>query len=73
MKAQLDVKGKTCPWPVLLTRQKLNKLNSGDVLEVVADYAPARENVERVAKSLGNKVLEIREEKDQFVIVIEKR
>jgi tRNA 2-thiouridine synthesizing protein A len=72
-KEKLDVTGKTCPWPVLLTKQRLQKLDSGDILEVTADYLPAKENVERVAKSQGNKVLEIREEKNQFVVVIEKR
>lgn len=72
-KDSLDARGKTCPWPVLLTKEKLKKLSSGDILEVTVNYQPAKENVERVATSLGNKVLEVRDEKTQFVIVIEKK
>ncbi len=72
-KESLDLKGKTCPYPVLLTKEKLKNLKSGDILEVVVDYQPARENVERVAKSGGNKIVEVRDEKTQFIIVIEKK
>lgn len=69
----LNAKDKTCPWPVLLTKEKLKNLKPGDILEVTVNYQPAKENVERVAKSLGNKVLEVRDEKTQFTIVIEKK
>ncbi|XES76154.1 MAG: sulfurtransferase TusA family protein [Candidatus Bathyarchaeia archaeon] len=72
-KETLDLKGKTCPYPVLLTKEKLKKLASGDILEVTVDYQPARENVERVAKAEGSKIVEVRDEKTQFTIVIEKK
>jgi tRNA 2-thiouridine synthesizing protein A len=72
-KYSLDAKGKTCPYPVLLTKEKLKTLQSGDTLEVTVNYQPAKENVERVAKSSGNKVLEVRDEKTQYTIVIEKK
>ena len=69
----LDARGKTCPWPVLLTREKLGRMKSGDILEVAVDYQPARENVERLAKSNGHKVLNVVNENRQFKIVIEKK
>jgi tRNA 2-thiouridine synthesizing protein A len=72
-RVNLNAKGKTCPWPVLLTREKLKNLKSGDILEVAVDYQPARENLERLVKSMGNKVLEVKTEKEQFTIVIEKK
>jgi TusA-related sulfurtransferase len=68
----LDCKGKTCPWPVFLTKEKLKKMQIGDILEVTVDYAPAKENVERIAITSGNKVLEIKEGNQQYVVVIEK-
>ncbi|MCW4010348.1 MAG: sulfurtransferase TusA family protein [Candidatus Bathyarchaeota archaeon] len=69
----LDARDKTCPWPVLLTKEKLKGLKSGDILEVTVNYQPAKENVERVATTAGNKVLEVKEEKNQFTIVIQKK
>jgi TusA-related sulfurtransferase len=71
-KENVDARNKTCPWPVLLTKEKLKNLKKGDILEVTVNYEPAKENVKRVAKSLGNKVLEVKDEKTQYTIVIEK-
>lgn len=68
----LDCRGKTCPWPVFLTKEKLKKMQSGDVLTVMVDYNPARENVERFVKSSDNKVLEVKVEESLIKIVIEK-
>jgi TusA-related sulfurtransferase len=47
-------------------------MQTGDVLEVLVDYAPARENVERIAKSDGNKILEVKVESALIRILIEK-
>jgi len=33
---KLDVKGESCPMPVVKTKQKIDQLDEGDVLEVVA-------------------------------------
>ncbi|MGD6934513.1 MAG: sulfurtransferase TusA family protein [Candidatus Bathyarchaeia archaeon] len=68
----LDCRGKTCPWPAFLTKEHLKKMQTGDVLEVLVDYAPARENVERIAKSDGNKILEVKVESALIRILIEK-
>lgn len=68
----LNCNGKTCPWPVFLTKEKLKKLESGDILEVIVDYAPAKENVERFIQSSGNKILEIKQNKAQYTIIIQK-
>ena len=37
----LDVRGKTCPYPILETGAALRKMNQGDVLEVLVDYMPS--------------------------------
>lgn len=72
-RANIDARGKTCPWPVILMKEKLQTLKSGDILDVTVDYCPSKENVERVAKSMGNKVLETKKEKTFFTISIEKK
>ncbi len=37
----LDVRGKTCPYPILDTGGSLRKMDSGEVLEVLVDYMPS--------------------------------
>jgi tRNA 2-thiouridine synthesizing protein A len=71
-KLNLDCRGKTCPWPAFLTKEHLKKMQHGDVLEVLVDYAPARENVERIAKSNGDKIIEVKVEPSLIRILIEK-
>jgi len=68
----VDVCGEVCPMPVLRTKQALERLSPGQILEVVVDYPPSRENVQRFATSQGHRVLEVREEGERAIIVIEK-
>lgn len=72
-KFTLDVRGKICPWPVLLTNEKLKLMQTGDLLEVIVDYPPAEENVVRAVKENGHEILKTVEEENQFRIVIRKR
>lgn len=71
-KLVLNARGKVCPWPVLLTNEKLKLMDSGDLLEVIVDYPPAKENVKRTAEAHGHEVLEVMEESGQFKIIIRK-
>jgi tRNA 2-thiouridine synthesizing protein A len=68
----LDCVGLYCPEPVFRTRQELDKLDVGDVLEVTADDPAAEEDIPRLVKRLGYKLVEIRKEDDEFHFVIKK-
>jgi tRNA 2-thiouridine synthesizing protein A len=48
----VDARGLSCPEPVMLTHQAIQKLGKGTI-EVLADTGTARENVSRMAKSSG--------------------
>ena len=48
----VDARGLSCPEPVMLTHQALQKLGKGTI-EVLADTGTAKENVSRMAKSSG--------------------
>ncbi len=48
----VDARGLSCPQPPMLTRQVIQKLDKGTV-EVLVDSGTARENVSRLAKSMG--------------------
>ena len=70
----LDCIGLYCPAPVLKTRQEIDKLTIGEILEVWADDPAAEEDIKAWAKRTGQKILEIEktDEGMRFLILKEK-
>ena len=52
----LDCIGLYCPMPVLKTRQEMDKLATGEILEVLADDSAAEEDLKAWAKRQGNRI-----------------
>jgi len=69
---ELDCLGLYCPEPVFRTRQEIDKLAVGQILEVIADDPAAEEDIKRLVKRLGHQLLELRKEKDQLHFFIKK-
>ncbi len=55
---ELDVKGYVCPHPQLYTMKTLQKIKSGDVLEVIFDNPTSEESISALIEKDGHKVLE---------------
>lgn len=68
----LDCVGLYCPEPVFRTRQEIDKMEPGDVLEVVADDPAAEEDIPRLVDRLGLKLLEMHKESDLIHFLIKK-
>ena len=68
----LDVKGKTCPMPVLMTRKKIRTLISGKVLKIIGDFEPAKINIQNFLKKEGHQVLQVEEEGEIYSIYAKK-
>ncbi len=70
----LDCIGLYCPMPILKTRQEMDKLAVGEVLEVLADDPAAEEDLKAWAKRTGQKMLDIKktDEGMRFLILKEK-
>ena len=68
----LDCVGLFCPEPVFRTRQEIDKLAVGEVLEVIADDPAAEEDIPRLVKRLGLELIELRKEDDELHFVIKK-
>ncbi len=66
----VDCRGLSCPEPVMLARQALQE-NPENTVTVMVSNAVARDNVTRMAKSLGRKV-SVQEEGEEFELSIEK-
>jgi TusA-related sulfurtransferase len=66
----LDCIGLFCPEPLFQTREAMDGLNVGDVLEVFADDPAAEEDLRRFAKRAGHEIVLIEDQGDhkQFLI-----
>ncbi|MFQ6084982.1 MAG: sulfurtransferase TusA family protein [Candidatus Bathyarchaeia archaeon] len=69
----LDVRGKSCPFPVLMTRDQLRKMKGGEILEVVENYPQSKDNIRRFAEKHGHKVLSVIKEKAYYRIFIRRK
>ncbi len=49
----IDVRGKICPYPVVVALEHLKKLSSGETLEIFTDEPLATRSVPEEAKRLG--------------------
>ena len=53
-KETLDVMGRVCPYPLLLTKKALEKLSSGQILKVMTDApASAEDSIPRYCEKGG--------------------
>ncbi len=68
----LDCIGLYCPMPVVKTRQEMDKLAIGEILEVLADDAAAEEDLKAWARRTGQKILEIEKTDEGMIFLIQK-
>lgn len=54
---ELDVRGEASPYPLLRTKQHLEKLQKGEVLKVIASNSVALQDIDAWSKKSGNELL----------------
>lgn len=52
VKIEIDARGQACPKPVIMTKKELDNLSEG-VLTTIVDNEVAKDNVSKLANSLG--------------------
>lgn len=58
---KLDIRGKVCPMTFVYTKLALEKMNEGEIIEVLLDFPPAVENIPDSCRRQGlAEVLEIK-------------
>ncbi len=68
----LDCIGLYCPMPVVNTRQEVDKLAIGEILEVLADDPAAEEDLKAWTKRTGQKMLAIEKTDEGMKFLIKK-
>ncbi len=53
----INIKGQVCPYTFVRSKLALEKMNLGEVLEIIVDHKPAIENVPKSMENEGQKVL----------------
>jgi TusA-related sulfurtransferase len=68
----LDCIGLYCPEPIFRTRQELDKLTVGQVLELIADDPAAEADIPSLVKRIGYQLLKMWKESNQIHFLIKK-
>ena len=68
----LDCIGLYCPVPIMNTRQEIDKMAIGEILEVWADDPAAEEDIKAWAKRAGQKLLELEKTAEGMRFLIQK-
>lgn len=67
---KLDVRGETCPVPLVEVRKALRTAAPGDVLEVIGTHPSSKKEIPLAVKALGLELLGVEEEGDTWKIKI---
>ena len=68
----LDCIGLYCPVPVFRTKEEIDKLSVGQILEVIADDPAAEEDIKYWAKNAGQEILDVKVENGKIRFLIRK-
>ena len=68
----LDVKGMSCPMPIVLTKKEMDTLSSGDILEVHLTDKGAKADMPAWAHAAGHSIIELIETIDVIKFFIKK-
>ena len=69
---ELDASGLNCPLPILRAKKSLAKLDSGQVLRIVATDPGSVKDFEAFSRQTGNPLLSSTEEDGKFCYLIQK-
>lgn len=70
--ATVDCIGLYCPVPIMKTRQEMDKLTIGQVMELLSDDAAVEEDIKAWAKRTGQRILDLRKTDEGWRILIKK-
>ena len=69
----IDVKGLTCPQPLVETKKKLKRMEIGKTLEVIGDHGPSKKEVPEMMEEQGHEIVSITESNGAWHVTIKKK
>ena len=68
----LDCVGLYCPMPIVMTTQKIKELETGKILEVVADDKGIKKDMPAWCKTTGHEFMGMEEEGSEIRVYVKK-
>lgn len=68
----LDASGLACPMPIVRTRQAIDQLARGDVLQVISTDRGSLRDIPAWSESVGHELLSVNDAGDRFTFLIQK-
>ena len=69
----LDLKGLSCPLPIIKTAKAMKELNAGDIIEVLATDPGSVSDFKAWSQTTGNPLVETSQEAGVFRFVLRKK
>lgn len=63
---ELDLRGLTCPMPLLKTKQALNRLDAGKIIKVIATDPGSERDFQVFARQSGVRLLQMHKDAAEF-------
>ncbi|UCD19590.1 MAG: sulfurtransferase TusA family protein [candidate division WOR-3 bacterium] len=71
-KKTVDCVGLYCPQPLFQTREGMDAIQIGEILEVLADDPAAEEDIKRFAKRTGHEIVKFEKQHDTMRFLLRK-
>lgn len=69
---KLDARGRVCPLPLFYAKKEIEKLKSGEELEVLTDDALAKNTIPKWSREHGHEIIKVEESGSDFTVIIRK-
>lgn len=60
----VDVRGETCPIPLIETRKALRRAAEGEIVEVVGTHGASKKEIPMAVKNLGLELVDVAEDEE---------
>jgi len=70
---KIDARGRVCPLPLFYTKKKIDKLKTGEKLEVRTDDVTAKNTIPLWSREHGHEIVKVEESGSDFIVIIRKR
>ncbi len=67
---KINVTGETCPVPLVETRKAIRKAEAGDIIEIVGNHPPSKDEIPMAVESLGLELISVEQKDDKWKITI---
>lgn len=68
----VDVRGETCPVPLVEMRKALKKATEGDIIEITGTHPASKKEIPMAAKALSVKIISEEQLGDEWKIKLQK-